>query len=184
MLKEEAQSHHPPDIVVILCGSNDLKNLGAGFSLKSPSAFGPEVFRKNLIALIQDVLDLAPGAKVVLPALPTHKLDSNSILNVFPLSFFLDSMLGYWDWQKKKVADQCPSNVIYCGLSGEDVAKWYKDIDDYIDMLVGTQRRREKTSLISSDGVHPNRCCYALWAALVANKIADEHDPTNIRVSK
>jgi len=181
VIKEEVESGHAPDLVVILCGSNDLKTI-IGSPAKTLFAPGGPAgsFRDNLVELLQDILKLSPKSKIVLPALPTHRLDQSSMLNVFPLTFFLDGFLGFWDLQKKKVADSSPSNVIYCGLSSDHVAAWYKMppdayMDDACPINCGTDQYYDEDaiSLISADGVHPNRRCYSLWASYVGNTVAD-----------
>jgi lysophospholipase L1-like esterase len=187
VVKEEVASGRAPDIVVILCGSNDLKTI-VGNPTKAFTAEGGPAgnFRNNLVGLLQDILKESPNAKIVLPALPTHRLDQGSMLNVFPLTLFLDGFLGFWDSQKKKVADSSPANVIYCGLSTEHVSAWYQmppdayqDVSETADIFGATQYYgdEESISLISADGVHPNKRCYSLWANLVGNTVADKLMP-------
>jgi lysophospholipase L1-like esterase len=150
VIQEETAQGRPPDVVVIICGINDLKQ----FVTKPWGAYSARSFRRSLAKLITDIREISPGCKVLLPGLPTQMFHKNSPLNIFPLAFFLDTIVGFFDSQKKLVADCFPSkDVMYLGISASDIADWYHD---------------ESKSLIAADGVHPNKRCYALWAELMA----------------
>jgi lysophospholipase L1-like esterase len=150
VIREEAAQGRPPDVVVIICGINDLKQ----FVTKPWGAYSARSFRRSLAKLITDIREISPGCKVLLPGLPTQMFHKNSPLNIFPLAFFLDTIVGFFDSQKKLVADCFPSkDVMYLGISASEIADWYHD---------------EHTSLIAADGVHPNKRCYALWAEFMA----------------
>lgn len=154
VVEEEVAKNSPPDVVVIICGANDLK----AFIAHPMDGNSARRFRNNLTKLIVDIRKLSPGTKIILPALPTQVFHKNSPLNVFPLGMFIDTIAGFWDSQKKLVADQFPSDdVMYAGVSAADVRDWYAKED----------------TLISADGVHPNRQCYALWAKTVVDKFCD-----------
>jgi len=111
--------------------------------------------------MVKTIRTMVPTAKIVLPALPTYRVDSNSIVNIFPLVFFLDLLLACWDYQKKIVADRSP-NILYVGLTANDIYQWYKKT-----------LPNQDTTLIAGDGVHPNARCYSKWAKSVAHKIGD-----------
>jgi lysophospholipase L1-like esterase len=150
VIQEETAQGRPPDVVVIICGINDLKQ----FVTKPWGAYSARSFRRSLAELITDIRKISPGCKVLLPGLPTQMFHKNSPLNIFPLAFFLDTIVGFFDSQKKLVADCFPSkDVMYLGISASDIADWYHD---------------ESKSLIAADGVHPNKRCYALWAEFMA----------------
>jgi lysophospholipase L1-like esterase len=150
VIQEETAQGRPPDVVVIICGINDLKQ----FVTKPWGAYSARSFRRSLAKLITDIREISPGCKVLLPGLPTQMFHKNSPLNIFPLAFFLDTIVGFFDSQKKLVADCFPSkDVMYLGLSASEIAYWYHD---------------ESKSLIAADGVHPNKRCYALWAEFMA----------------
>jgi lysophospholipase L1-like esterase len=150
VIREETAQGRPPDVVVIICGINDLKQ----FVTKPWGAYSARSFRRSLAKLITDIREISPGCKVLLPGLPTQMFRKNSPLNIFPLAFFLDTIVGFFDSQKKLVADCFPSkDVMYLGLSAREIADWYHD---------------ESKSLIAADGVHPNKRCYALWAEFMA----------------
>jgi lysophospholipase L1-like esterase len=156
VIEEECAQGKPPDLVVILCGPNDLK---AFFSnpLKSAS---PREFRKRLTTLITRIRILSPNAIVLLPSLPAQMFHRHSPLNIFPLSFFLDTVVGIWESQKKLVADKFPSRkVLYLGLSPSEIYDWYQSSE------------HEHSTLIAADGVHPNARCYAFWATTMGNKL-------------
>jgi lysophospholipase L1-like esterase len=163
LIQEEVDQGRPPDVVVILCGINDLK-----YYVSNPfQAAGPRTFRARLKTLIQKIKQLSPNTKVVLPMVPTQMFHRNSPLNIFPLSFFLDGIVGFWDSQKKLVADRFPSqDVLYLGLSPGEIFDWYHNKDLTVD-----KDEDEDLVLIAADGVHPNANCYALWANSLGNKL-------------
>jgi hypothetical protein len=128
--------------------------------------------------LVNEIREISPGTKVVLPSIPTQMFRRDSPLNIFPLVFFLNTVVGFWDSQKKLVAKKFPpGEVSYVGLDPDEVYDWYmmdpskygvpSDLDgDGID----------DTTLISRDGVHPNARCYAFWGASLANKLSKTRD--------
>merc|ERR1711990_389357 len=90
----------------------------------------------------------------------------NSPLNVIPLNFFLDTIVGFWDSQKKLVADLFPSrDVMYFFVTPGEVFDWYKVIEEEADAQEGGD------SLIAADGIHPNAKCYAMWANSLGKKL-------------
>ena len=157
VVQDEVDKDQAPDLVVILTGSNDLKHLLSG----SASVKG---FRFNLMKLARQIQSISPKTKVVFPALPTYRMDQKSILNIFPLSVCLDSLMGVWDAQKLAVADQCPG-VMHVALKVADVNRWYQRDDT---------EGVEPVSLIAADGIHPSARCYAKWGAFVGNNLADQ----------
>jgi len=202
VIKEETQAGRTPDVVVVLCGTNDLKKtISNPLQLRSNSA---RAFRDRLSMFIRDIRDASSKeTTVILPALPTHKVDKRHALNLVPLTFFLDIALGAWDSQKKLVADaygrtlcfgkkkQEEQNIqslrtppaVYLGLSASEVNDWYKDDankdhtnNNGVDSI-GTEHtvhRKDPVTLISADGLHPNQRCYSLWGSSMANKYVDE----------
>lgn len=153
VIQEEAAKGAPPDVVVIVCGINDLKQF-----VKNPwGEFSAAGFRGSLTQMITEIRKISPGCKVIIPAMPTQMFHKNSPLNIFPLGFFLDSIVGVFESQKKLVADTFPSNdVMYFGLKLADVEGWYQD---------------QSISLIAADGIHPNKLCYARWAEAAATSL-------------
>jgi lysophospholipase L1-like esterase len=162
LIKEEVVKGRPPDIVVILCGINDLK-----YYVSNPfQAAGPRAFRARLKHLIGKIKELAPHCKVILPSVPTQMVHKNSPLNIFPLSFFLDAVVGFWDSQKKLVADTFPSrDVMYLWSGPGEVFDWYHVHEDDAE---------DDNSLIAADGIHPNAKCYAMWANSLGNKLVTD----------
>ena len=162
VVQEEAEKDKPPDVVVIICGINDLKK-SVSNPFKSKTVRG---FRASLETLISEIRLYAPNTSIVFPALPVQTFHKNSAVNIFPLSFFLDAMIGFWDSQKKLVADKSDS-VMYLGLTTREILAWYdRDETDINDDIRGKM-------LISSDGIHPNKRCYSKWAEEMANKFCD-----------
>jgi lysophospholipase L1-like esterase len=121
-------------------------------------------FQSNLLSLVQDIRELSPNTQVVFPALPTYRLDPDSILNVFPLTTFLDRLMGFWDAQKMHAAEKCPNIVQYVGLNSDTVNEWYKAANG--------------GSLLAADGIHPNAKCYDQWATHLGNVLADRNEAT------
>jgi lysophospholipase L1-like esterase len=163
VIKEEVSRGRPPDVVVILCGSNDLK-----YYVSNPfQSAGPRTFRARLKGLIEEIKRLAPNTKVVLSSVPAQMFHKNSPLNIFPLNFFLDTIVGFWDSQKKLVADIFPSrDVLYLGVRPVEIFEWYQ-----FEESKEAEREKGDNSLIAADGIHPNAKCYTLWANSLGNKL-------------
>lgn len=157
IVKEECEKGNIPDIVVIIVGINDLK-----YFVANPfQSAGPKGFRRRLSRLIEEVRRYAPQSTVILPSLATQMFHRNSPLNIFPLAFFLDAVVGFWDSQKKLVADRFPSKQVqYVGLTPNEILRWYQSSENH------------GQALIADDGVHPNAACYAFWASSLGEKIA------------
>lgn len=157
IIREEASTGHPPDVIVVICGINDLKK-----SVSNP--FKPQstrAFRQSMEELIAEIKEYAPNSQILFPALPVQMFHKNSVVNILPLSFFLDAIVGFWDSQKKWVSD-LSKDVMYVGLTTREIMSWYQDGDD-----------DEGNTLISADGVHPNKRCYAHWALTIGEKYCD-----------
>eukprot|EP00977_Amphora_coffeiformis_P029592 scaffold41745_cov176-Amphora_coffeaeformis.AAC.6 len=163
VIQEEVDKGIPPDVVVVLTGSNDLKHI-----IQTDSETGGRAsirgFRANLMTIVQEIHAISPQTRVVFPALPTYRLDANSVLNIFPLSLFLDGLISFWDAQKIHVANQCPG-VMHVDLKLKDVYKWYAEESGH---------GSEEPTLLSADGIHPNAKCYSKWGSFVGNAIADK----------
>ncbi len=163
VLEQEVQAGRAPDCVVILCGLNDLKTVVAN-PLKPLT---PKDFRGLLNDLILEIRRLSPGSKVILPALPTQMIHYNSPLNIFPLLFFIDMVVGFWESQKKVVVDTFPSNdVMYVPLSKAELESWYAPRMKS-GMKGNVLKAMEEGALIAIDGVHPNARCYSRWGQSV-----------------
>jgi lysophospholipase L1-like esterase len=130
---------------------------------------GPRVFRARLIGLIRRIKEVAPNAKVVIPSFPTQMFHKHSPLNIFPLNFFLDTVIGFWDSQKKMVADALPSEIMYFEIDPAEIFDWHEFEDG---------KDRHGSTLIAADGVHPNAKCYRLWANSLGTRIATSIDKT------
>ena len=167
VIEEEVEKGRPPDIVLLIVGLNDLKYF-CGNPLKHG---GPHDFQSALTKLICDIRKISPKTKVVLPGLRIFHQYSLG----FPLTFFLDRVLGFWDSQKDLVASRFPdSEVLYVGVSPDEVKHWYTtDMSEYgIETDTGPDGK-PNMSLIAADGLHPNARCYAHWAVTVAEKVAN-----------
>jgi lysophospholipase L1-like esterase len=113
--------------------------------------------------VIRSIKKHVPNAVIIFPALPVQMFHKNSVVNILPLSVFLDFVAGYWDSQKKRLADKS-SDVEYFGLTPREILSWYqKDYDD----------KSEDEFLIAPDGVHPNKRCYSKWAETISTKFCD-----------
>mmetsp|Transcript_9025 Transcript_9025/g.13138 ORF Transcript_9025/g.13138 Transcript_9025/m.13138 type:complete len:86 (-) Transcript_9025:28-285(-) len=82
-------------------------------------------------------------------------------------------MVGFWDSQKKLVADDY-SSVLYLRLEPKDVVRWWANDDD-ADGNNDEDSYASSTTLIAGDGVHPNAKCYELWAKSLGEKILKQH---------
>ena len=110
-------------------------------------------------------------------------------------------MVGFFDSQKKFVADCFPSEgVLYLGLSPREVGRWYFDeksdseSEDLFDIqasinevLEGIERfdqerqspqlHNSAITLIAADGVHPNARCYTRWASAISKELIEALPP-------
>jgi lysophospholipase L1-like esterase len=164
VIEEDVKAGKMPDAVVILCGPNDIK-----YCLFNPfqRSNWPRAFRSKLTTLIKEIQSLAPEVMVILPAIPTQMFHKNSPLNIFPLGLLLDAMVGFWDSQKKLVADSFNSKgVQYIGLSPREVSRWYHSTYEG-----ASQQSSGTVTLIARDGVHPNARCYTNWAEAIGKKV-------------
>lgn len=171
VVQEEVNKGKLPDIVVILTGANDLKRIIQ--SSEAGERASVRGFRANLIRLVQDIHAISPTTRVIFPAFPTYRLDNNSILNIFPLSIFLDGMIGFWEKQKKLVANRC-SGAMHVDIKFKDVYDWYRAESNFDE---------GEPTLLAADGIHPNTKLYSRWAAFVANKIVDSVEAAEKRSS-
>ncbi len=182
LIKQEADEGRTPDAVVVLCGTNDLK-----YFVSNPFlAPGPRTFRQRLKHLLQEIQAVAPHTKIILPMFPTQMFRASSPLNIFPLNFFLDAVVGFWDSQKKLVADRYPSdNVVYLGLRPSEIYDWYKNVedDDYEKKWLMQQSvvptSSHEDGLIAADGIHPSAKCYTLWAKFLGDQLVSPQSPAN-----
>jgi len=149
IIQEQSKSGFPPDTVIVLCGMNDMKKM-----LFNPFSTSAYSFRQKLITLVKEIRQLAPNANIVLPAIPSIR--NESILNVFPMVFFLERVIRFWDLQKQYVADELPMVVTY--------------IDRPTENFGGQQL----IDGISADGVHPNSLGYSKWAEFMGHALADK----------
>ncbi|KAL7578618.1 hypothetical protein ACA910_009766 [Epithemia clementina (nom. ined.)] len=126
VLRQEVEAGRTPDCLVIMCGMNDLKLQFANAAERPWRLFSAHYFRRDLKRLFRDIAQIAtsrPGQKnngipktpmlVVLPAMPVQMFLKNTVVSIFPLSLLLDMVVGYWEGQKKRMADQFNSQYYY-----------------------------------------------------------------------
>ncbi|KAL3793756.1 hypothetical protein HJC23_013318 [Cyclotella cryptica] len=187
----------PPDIIVVLFGMNDLKNLVSINFL--PQIFHRDKaedggggiayhFRRGMEALINDIRSYSPNAYIVFPQLPIQTFHKNSIVNILPLGVVVDSMVGYWEGQKRRVMEGknrkkgtiSERNTMYIDLDAKEIADWYSTNNREVNGNNLTERNVianecyddiQDDVLISADGVHPNKRMYAKWSETVGKKI-------------
>ena len=191
VLEEEVDQGRSPQVVVLLCGINDLKSyMSKPWPGGNP---GPREFRKRLQRLIDSIHRLAPDCTVVLPAIPTQMFHRNSPMNIFPFNFVMDSLIGFWDSLKMGVADRVvdgddswahttlepksqvkAGRVYYIRTEPNEVLSWYGEPNPLQPMFPGASldvTEEAEKRLIAGDGVHPNAKCYALWARSLADRL-------------
>ena len=99
IVKQESESDDSAtiDIVLVIFGLNDLKKVGLDREVSH--------FRQGMEQLIPDIRSHAPGAWVVIPQIPIR-------MNVFPLRFFWDFTLAFWERIKKDEHKRCKSSSL------------------------------------------------------------------------
>ena len=147
----------PPDIIVVLFGMNDLKNLVSLniipqiFRGKDEKGGGGGIahhFRHGMEALIDDIRSFAPNAYIVFPQLPIQTFHKNSIVNILPLGVFVDTMMGFWEGQKRRVTEGrasrerrkiaiSPRNTMYIDLDAKEIADWYTPDNGWVENCDG-----------------------------------------------
>jgi len=160
VIRQEVRSGNPPDVVVVLCGMNDMKLLMTHPWTRAMSAYS---FRKHLLQFCEEIRQEAPMAQVVLPALPISCIyeSTNSILhNTYPLTIFLDYWIRFWDLQKHYVANQLSEHVTF--------------IDRPQQQLDGDRKGGLISPLTAEDGIHPSNHGYSVWAKYLGHSLVDK----------
>lgn len=160
VIRQEVRSGNPPDVVVVLCGMNDMKLLMTHPWTRAMSAYS---FRKHLVQFCEEIRQEAPMAQVVLPALPISCIyeSTNSLLhNTYPLTIFLDYWIRFWDLQKHYVATQLSEHVTF--------------IDRPEHQLVGEKKGVLISPLTAEDGIHPSNHGYSVWAKYLGHSLVDK----------
>ena len=83
-----------------------------------------------------------------------------------------DAVLGFFLRQKKNLANK-RENCIYLDLTAQEIANWYKadnEEEEGSSFFGNNFDSIRSSALLSSDGVHPNKRMYALWAETVGRK--------------
>jgi len=146
VLQQEVDHGRTPDYIVVLCGMNDLKYQ---FAEHPWNAFSPQTYRRDLARLFRDIQWILESSgstdtaktRIILPAMPVQLFLKNSAVGIFPLAFLLGIIVGYWDSQKKLMADRASSSwlsssrrneksllplpIEYLPMSKEAVQEWY-----------------------------------------------------------
>eukprot|EP00956_Cyclotella_meneghiniana_P020971 scaffold37642_cov96-Cyclotella_meneghiniana.AAC.3 len=168
----------PPDVVVVLFGMNDMKNLVSSniipqiFSRDSKHTGGiTYLFRDGMETLIKNIRAYAPNTFIVFPQLPIQTFHKNSIVNILPLGMFVDAMMGYWERQKRRVMEgnSARRNTLYIDLHAKEIAEWYCPKEGF-GLASECNSGIKSDILISADGVHPNKKMYARWSETVGKK--------------
>lgn len=124
-------------IVVIICGLNDWKS----FFTQFPHGSGPVGFLKDLGDLIDDikVSELGPNCKIFLPAMPVEfgNTDPNCSFHAFPLCFFVENLVRFWDNQKRTLMASNPNQITFISQPKSDALS--------------------RVSIISEDGIHSSQ---------------------------
>ncbi|KAL7541257.1 hypothetical protein ACHAWF_006892, partial [Thalassiosira exigua] len=181
VVKQESRCNHPPDIIVVLFGLNDLKKLLSANPLHlKHNAGGISQFRQGMERLLSDIRLCAPYALVAFPALPITTFHKNSIVGIFPLGLVVDGVMGLWERQKKMVSST-GSNAMYVELTAKEISDWYSPNTESVGHLLNDTvpehmfqtivTESDAVTLLSPDGVHPNKRMYAKWAEEVGHKL-------------
>lgn len=156
VIRQEVQSGNPPNVVVVLCGMNDIRtHITRLFQ-------GASSFRISLQKLCEELHREAPDALIVLPALPVmYEKNSKNMLLVFPAALLAECFIRFWDLQKRRLAKTLgPMQAIF--ISRPDSA--------YVLSSVSPS----SPSLTAADLVHPSDYGYFVWGRFLANSLADK----------
>lgn len=155
VIRQDVQYGYPPNVVVILCGMNDIRtHITRLFQ-------GASSFRISLQKLCQELHWEAPDALIVLPALPVmYEKNSKNMILVFPAALLAECFIRFWDLQKRRIAKTLgPMQAIF--ISRPDSA--------YVLSSVSPS----SPSLTAADLVHPSDYGYFVWGTFLANSLAD-----------
>ena len=165
-----------PDLILILCGVNDLKHAFGGRT--------PEAFRRELRSAVRETraafcaddavpteYPYGPGPVVVLPGMPMQ------LVTAFPPPLSLAAVVAgdVWDEQKRRVAaeetgEETPAE------SRKKTKRKRKDLTVFVPKPSVARMRAvfgSNARLTAEDGVHPNELGYAAWAHLLAGEVAE-----------
>ncbi|KAL3815852.1 hypothetical protein ACHAXA_002268 [Cyclostephanos tholiformis] len=165
------------DIVVVLFGMNDLKRLlpenpiQLFFDRETQVAGRLNQYRQGIEMLLADIRSHAPGAVVVFPEMPLRT-------SIFPLGLMMDILVGLWERLKKMVV-RGRNNAMYLEINSKEISLMYQwnsvNYGTPVNALMDEHGFRvieeSEDSLLSPDGVHPNKKLYKKWAELVGRKL-------------
>ena len=166
-----------PDLILILCGVNDLKHAFGGRT--------PEAFRRELRSAVRETraafaraddavpteYPYGPGPVVVLPGMPMQ------LVTAFPPPLSLAAVVAgdVWDEQKRRVAaEECGEETP--AESRKKTKRKRKDLTVFVPKPSVARMRAvfgSNARLTAEDGVHPNELGYAAWAHLLAGEVAE-----------
>ena len=175
-----------PDLILILCGVNDLKHAFGGRT--------PEAFRRELRSAVRETraafcaddavpteYPYGPGPVVVLPGMPMQ------LVTAFPPPLSLAAVVAgdVWDEQKRRVAaEECGEETPAESRKKTkrkrkearrgELAK--KNLTVFVPKPSVARMRAvfgSNARLTAEDGVHPNELGYAAWAHLLAGEVAE-----------
>lgn len=155
VIRQEVKSGNPPNVVVVLCGMNDIRtHITKLFR-------GASTFRNSLQNLCEELHREAPSSLIVLPALPVmYEKNSKNMILAFPAALLAECFIRFWDLQKRRLAKKLgPTQTMF--ISRPDAA------------YVSSSLSPSSPSLTAEDGVHPSDYGYFVWARFLANSLAD-----------
>ena len=184
--RSHAETPPVPDLILILCGVNDLKHAFGGRT--------PEAFRRELRSAVRETraafaandavpteYPYGPGPVVVLPGMPMQ------LVTAFPPPLSLAAVVAgdVWDEQKRRVAaEECGEETPAESRKKTkrkrkearrgELAK--KNLTVFVPKPSVARMRAvfgSNARLTAEDGVHPNELGYAAWAHLLAGEVAE-----------
>lgn len=162
------------DAVVVMTGLNDIKEC---FLWMQPSNH-PLHFRAGLEQLCASVREMAGAqCKLLIPATPMHI--APRFADLWPLSAAVRGVTWMWESQKRALADEA-SRELGGGAGGpgggEAPSAADRDAVGAVGFLEAPPTLAER-SMYAADGMHPNDAGYAVWAELIAQKLARQLRP-------
>jgi lysophospholipase L1-like esterase len=128
-------------VVILVVGVNDLRKLQLA------------TYRLSLRSLVHELWSLSPDGRTVYVVLPAVCINAASLLQHFPLRYFLDPICALWEREKRKA-------II-----------WFHETEAKVLPFPAPPIDSNPAEFFSADQMHPSSIGYAWWAQSLARDI-------------